>query len=125
MSKKILIAEDDESIIEVVRIILEDAGYTVHTASTSDQFSQKLDTVAPDLLLLDIWLSGEDGGKIARDVKGNPKTAALPIIIVSANAETAKIAHEVGADDFLLKPFDIEDLLGIVLKHIEAKHPGK
>lgn len=123
MSKNILIAEDDESILEVVRIILEDAGYTVHAARNSEQFVKTLSTVRPHLFLLDIWLSGEDGGKIAKKIKKDPETAAIPIIIVSANAETAKIADEVGADDFLLKPFDIEALLTIVSKHTSAKAP--
>jgi DNA-binding response OmpR family regulator len=120
MKKKILIAEDDKAIIEVVRIILENEGYEVFQASQGEQVHAAIDKHSPDMILLDIWLFGEDGGQIARVIKGKPKTKDIPLVMMSANNETEKITKESGADDFLLKPFNIEDLLYIVKKHIKS-----
>ena len=120
MKKKILIAEDDKAIIEVVKIILENEGYEVLQASQGKHIFAALEEHSPDMVLLDIWLFGEDGGQIARTIKSKPQTKDTPIVIMSANNETEKITKEAGADDFLLKPFNIEDLLYIVRKHIKS-----
>src|SRR6185437_7865688 len=114
MKKKILIAEDDRAIIEVVKIILENEGYEVFTADQGETVHKTIDEQKPDMLLLDIWLYGEDGGQIAKAIKAKAKTRELPIVLMSANNETEKITKQVGADDFLLKPFNIDDLLYIV-----------
>lgn len=117
MKKKILIAEDDRAILEVVKIILENEGY--HTISTDSE--EKIHNLAQehsvDLILLDIWLSGHDGGKIAQQLKNKKTTKHIPIVMMSANNETEKITKKAGADDFLLKPFNIDDLLHVVRKH--------
>lgn len=120
MKKKILIAEDDKSIIEVVRIILENEGYEVLQASHGEHIHKHIKENAPDMILLDIWLFGEDGGKIAQTIKSQPHTKDIPLVMMSANNETEKITKEAGADDFLLKPFNIEDLLYIVKKHVKS-----
>lgn len=117
MKKKILIAEDDQAILEVVKIILENEGYTTISTDKEEIIYKVAHTDTPHLILLDIWLSGHDGGKIAKELKSNPKTKQIPVIMLSANTETEKITIESGADDFLLKPFDIDDLLRIVRKH--------
>lgn len=118
MSKRILVAEDDSAIIEVMKIILQEAEYEVFTADTSKEIIEIIEKEKPQLLLLDIWLSGENGGEIAKILRSKDNTKYIPIIMVSANNETEKIAREVGAQDFLQKPFDIENLLVIVKKHI-------
>lgn len=116
--KKILIAEDDLSILEVMQIILGDSGYDVITEDDGNKLMKKLEEHHPDLLLLDIWIGGKDGGEIAKKLKGDEETRNLPVIIISANNDTEKIAKRAGADDFLQKPFDVEDLLKIVKKHV-------
>lgn len=118
MSQKILVAEDDSAIIEVMKIILQEAEYVVFTADTSKEIIDIIIKEKPQLLLLDIWLSGENGGEIAKVLRAKEQTMYIPIIMVSANNETEKIAQEVGAQDFLQKPFDIDNLLAIVKKHI-------
>jgi CheY-like chemotaxis protein len=116
MSKKrVLIADDDSAILEVVQLILEDAGYTAVTA-VSGEAIYKMEKDFPDLILLDIWMSGTDGRDICTYVKKNERTRNIPIIMVSANKNTKKIAREVGADDFLTKPFEIDELLEKVKK---------
>ncbi len=117
MSKRILIAEDDEAILEVLRIILENEGYKIIATDTDHGIKKAIKETPPDLMLLDIWLSGYDGGKIAKEMKIDKDTKHIPIIMLSANNDTEKIAKEVGAEGFLQKPFDIADLLAIVHKH--------
>ncbi len=120
MKKKILIAEDDRAIVEVVTIILENEGYEVFTADQRKTIHDIILHNNPHLILLDIWLFGEDGGQLAKEIKSKEATKDIPLILMSANNETEKITKEVGADDFLLKPFDIDDLLRIVRKYIKS-----
>jgi DNA-binding response OmpR family regulator len=117
MKKKILIAEDDKAIVEVVKIILENEGYDILLADQGAQVHKTVTEHKPDLILLDIWLFGEDGGQIAKEIKSKDHSKHIPLIMMSANNETEKITKQNGADDFLLKPFNIEDLVGIVKKY--------
>lgn len=120
MKKKILIAEDDKAIIEVVRIILENEGYEVIMADQGERVYEAIKEHSPDMILLDIWLFGEDGVEIAKTIKAESLTKQIPLVMMSANNETEKITTEVGADDFLLKPFNIDDLLYLVRKYIKG-----
>lgn len=117
MAKKILIADDDPAIVEAVTLILEEFGYEVN--GTGDgQTIYKLDKKFPDLLLLDIWMSGENGRDICKYLKANPMTKKIPVIIISASRDIKKSAVESGADDFLAKPFAMYELLEKIHKLI-------
>jgi CheY-like chemotaxis protein len=118
MKKTILIAEDDKAIVEVIDIILTEAGYETVILKTGEKVVATVKKRKPHLLLLDIWLSGEDGGEIAKNLKAENHTKNVPIIMISANNEIEQIAREVGADGFLRKPFDIDDFLQTVAKYI-------
>lgn len=120
MKRKILIAEDDKAIIDVVKIILEGEGFEVLMADHGEAVHQKIKEHVPDMVFLDIWLYGEDGGEIAKEIKSEQQTKQIPVVLMSANNETEKITKSVGADDFLLKPFNIDDLLYIVRKYIKS-----
>lgn len=116
-TKKILVADDDPAIVDAIQMMLETVGYDV--ATTVDGKTVKdLRQEFPDLLLLDIWMSGEDGRDICKYLKEREDTRHIPIIMISANKDTAKIAKEVGADDFVAKPFEMDELLHKVEKHI-------
>ncbi len=107
--KKILIADDDPAILDFLALFLEDSGYEVETTedgATIRDFPRGY----PDLLLLDIWLSGWSGRDICRMLKNQETTKHLPILLISANNETERIAHEAGADDFLAKPFNLDEI---------------
>lgn len=107
---KILVADDDPAIVDAVQMVLEDEGYQVET--TVDGTTEKrVDEGRPDLILLDIWMSGVDGRDICRRLKAKEETAGIPVIMVSANRDTEALARECGANDFLPKPFDIDVLL--------------
>lgn len=114
--KKILVADDDTAIVDALQIMLEDAGYEVITTTDGKTVTKMMDA-EPNLLLLDIWMSGMDGRDICRELKKNKNTHLTPIIIVSANRDTAQIAKEAGADNFLVKPFQMNDLLKMIEKY--------
>jgi len=119
--KKVLIADDDPSIAEVITIILRDEGY--ETEITTDGNSlEKIDNSLPDLILLDIWMSGVDGRDICKYLKTHEKTKGIPVIMISANKDTQEIAAQSGADDFIAKPFDIEFLVGKVKQYAGPPH---
>ena len=116
-SKKILIADDDQSILEVLALFLEEEGYEVET--TNDGFTLRtFEHGLPDLLLLDIWMSGCNGRDICRSLKSQQDTCALPILLFSANRDTEKIAREAGADAFLTKPFGLTTLLSTIERYL-------
>ena len=116
MSKKILIADDDPAILDSMQELLEDEGYIVETAADGRTVEEVEDEL-PDLILLDIWMSGIDGRDIARKLKSQEATRHIPIVMFSANKDTEKIARESGAEDFLAKPFEIDELLDKVAKY--------
>lgn len=113
---KIAIIDDDKSIVEVITLILEDEGYEVISATDSETY-YKLMKANPDLLLLDIWMPGKNGEEICKDLKAKATTKHIPIILVSANQSTERVARKAGADDFITKPFEMEDLLAKVAKY--------
>jgi len=117
MIKKVLIAEDDEAILEVLRNILESEGYQTFSPRTERKIYEIVSNESPSLILLDIWLSGQDGEKIAKSLKSRDETKHIPLIMMSANNETEKITETVGADGFLLKPFTIDELLEVMRKY--------
>lgn len=115
--KKILVADDDSAIVEALTLMLEDAQYQV-IATTDGNSVPDLLAEKPDLLLLDIWMSGIDGRTICAKLKADEKTKDIPIIMISANKDTQGIAKEAGANDFLTKPFQMDDLLEKVAKYL-------
>lgn len=117
--KTILVAEDDAGIIDVMKIILEEEGYTVLTAQNKKEIQTVLQTKTPDLIFLDIRLGGENGAEIAQKLKRNEKLVGTSLILVSGDDQTEAIAREVKATDFLAKPFDIDALLAMVRKHLQ------
>jgi CheY-like chemotaxis protein len=115
--KRILVADDDPAILDSIQIMLEDAGYEVDI-SIDGETIYKMEKDYPDLLFLDIWMSGMDGREICRHLKAQESTQDIPIIMISANRDTAKMAKEAGAEDFLEKPFEMEDLLKMAEKYL-------
>lgn len=108
--KRIVIADDDKSILEAMTMILEDEGYVVETVRNGAEVEKHLDA-AVGVLLLDIRMSGIDGSELCKHLKRQPATSHIPIILFSANREIQHIAQEAGANDFLVKPFELSLLL--------------
>ncbi len=105
-----MIADDDHGILDAVSMLLEFEGYDVITGLDCNNLLNNEQPV-PDLLLLDIWMSGTDGRDTCKLLKQNENTAALPIIMISASKDIGPSAMAAGANDFLEKPFQVDELL--------------
>lgn len=110
MQKKIIVVDDDDDILQIIRYVLEEHGMTVEAVGDIVSF-EKLRQNTADLILLDDWLNDGLGSQLCKSLKNNEHTANIPIILISAANNLAESAKESGADDFLSKPFDIDDLL--------------
>lgn len=111
--KKILIIEDDEHIVELLKFNVENNGYLVSTASDGNDGYNKAVNDLPDLILLDLMLPGIDGIDICNKLKNKDRTKDIPIIMLTAKGhETDKILGlEIGADDYIVKPFSVRELM--------------
>lgn len=105
--EKILAIDDEEDILELIRYNLEKEGFTVECAETGESGLRKANSENFDLILLDLMLPGIDGREAARRLKNNPQTKSIPIIMLTAKGEEADvvIGLELGADDYMTKPF--------------------
>ncbi len=119
--KTILLVDDNVDILEAVQYLLEDAGHKVIAVENGEYLEQLDKRNLPDLILLDMLLSGKDGGEIAKKLKSFEETRKIPIIMVSAHPSAKEAARRSGADDFIAKPFDIEQLLEMIEKYL-PKH---
>lgn len=113
----ILLAEDDRNIAEIMKLILHEEGYTVRVAPNKHELEDLCREQLPRLIFLDIRLGGEDGEAIATELRQDTTTSNIPLIMLSADDRTVDIAERVGADGFLLKPFELSALVDIVKKH--------
>lgn len=117
--KKIMVADDDTGILDAVSIMLEYEGYAVQCTPDGAELVA-MTSGFPDLLLLDIWMSGIDGRDICKQLKQQPFSAQMPIVMISASNDIERSALEAGADDFLAKPFDMDALLEKIKKNLKS-----
>ena len=116
MKKKILITDDDPGIQDIFKLILERAGYATEIIPNGRQLMENR-FECPDIFLLDKQLSGYDGLDICRHLKSQESTRHIPVIMTSATPGLDKLAEQAGADDFIEKPFNIQELLDKVAKY--------
>jgi two-component system phosphate regulon response regulator PhoB len=109
----ILLVEDDRGNLVLTRAVLEEAGYRVLGAGSADEARELLAVERPDLVLTDIELPGDSGLDLVREIAQDPRTASIPVIVLTAHvtAETRVAAFEAGSTDFLTKPVDIRELV--------------
>lgn len=107
---RVLIVDDDQAILDSTQLILEYEGHEVITSSDGEMV-KNISEEPPDIILLDIWLSGVDGAEIVQCLKEQSHTRHIPIILFSANRDVEGLAQKTGAEDALAKPFDVNDLL--------------
>lgn len=111
--KNLVVVDDEEDILELLRFHLTREGFTVTTAASGEDALKAIARKAPDLLLLDLMLPGLNGLDVCRALKKDAKTASIPIIMVTAKGEESDIVAglELGADDYIAKPFSIKVLI--------------
>ncbi len=118
-AKRILVVDDDPDILDALQMLLEFAGYEVKTTEKGEYAENLRDTNGglPHLIILDVLLSGKDGRLICQKLKSQLDTKHIPIIMVSAHPNAKHSVAAVGADGFLAKPFDVDELLEMVMKY--------
>ncbi|KGG79752.1 response regulator transcription factor [Caloranaerobacter azorensis] len=111
--KKILIVDDEEHIIELIRFNLETNGYQVITANDGNEALKKIREEKPNLVILDLMLPSIDGIEICKILRKDEETEKLPIIMLTAKSEEIDmiLGLEIGADDYITKPFSVRELL--------------
>jgi CheY-like chemotaxis protein len=116
-SRLILVVDDERDIQEMVSMALESEGYAVESASNGLEGMEHVSRRMPDLILLDMKMPTMDGWAFARDFHSQ-YDHQIPIIVITAAADARSRADETGAAGWLGKPFDLDDLLGAVAKHV-------
>ena len=109
--KKILVVDDDTSILEVVEIILSGQGFNVSTHASGLGVPEVVDKYKPDLILLDILLPHKMGTEICKELK---ETHTIPILLFSAHSNIGAAYKECNADGFIKKPFDVPDFIATI-----------
>jgi two-component system phosphate regulon response regulator PhoB len=114
--EKILVVDDEEDILELVSYNLQKEGYELHRATSGETGIKMARTLLPDLILLDLMLPGMDGLECCRLLKSEPRTSSIPVVMLTAKGEDSDIVAglELGADDYITKPFSPRVLLARV-----------
>lgn len=119
MISEVLLIEDELDLANVTKSRLENSGYKVLTAPSAELALGLLQKNIPDLILLDLLLPGMRGEEACKRIKANAKLKHIPIILFTASAsDIPKVAKEIGAEDYIMKPFEPEELLEKVKKFI-------
>jgi DNA-binding response OmpR family regulator len=109
--KRILAVEDNEDILDLYQHIFNEAGYEVSTSSTGKNLAELITTFHPALVLLDVNLGELNGVDLCRQIKADPLNAGIIVVLVSANLHSRELLFLSGADGFIAKPFDLDNLL--------------
>ena len=127
MSKRLLVVDDEPNLLRAVAACLKTEGYEVTTARSGREALMQLAEAVPDLLVSDIRMPGMDGYQLARQLRGSPRTALVPIVFLTAKDETSDRIEgfRAGIDAYLTKPFEPEELIAVVngiLIRVERTH---
>ncbi len=112
MSKKIVVVDDSPAILDSVKLMLNMEGFEVSNYEKgSEMFNALSASAKPDVILMDMWLSGEDGRDICKMIKAHQDFKNIPVVIMSASRGLGDTAIESGAIDFIPKPFDLGEIV--------------
>lgn len=109
---KLLIVDDDKDLLEVTKSLLLKKGFEVEIDTSWEDALKRIETFKPQLIVLDVFLNGIDGLDICKKLKTMPHTKDIPVLIFSAYPSVAEsVIYEYGADDFIAKPFEVNELI--------------
>jgi len=118
MKKKILVMDKDDAILEIVCYVLKDAGYDVKPLNAENGIYDQIFDYKPDAILLDIVTPTPKGTEVCNTLKTNAKTKHIPVIVYSTHPKVTQTIKQVCADEVLPKPFDIDELLGVIETYV-------
>ena len=121
MRGKILVVDDDQGILDGFEVMLESEGYAIETSPYGEKLQHLSKDNLPDLIILDVLLSGKDGRELCKELKRNKLTKNTPLIMISAHPNVKKSALAAGANEYLNKPFEMEALLKLVAKYVKPQ----
>ena len=126
MPKKILAVDDERHIVRLVEVNLQRAGYEVVTAYDGREALEKVKAENPDLVVLDVMMPYMDGFEVLKNLKADPSTAEIPVIMLTAKAQDADVFRgwQSGVDCYLTKPFNPMELLTFVKRIFDSLSPG-
>ena len=129
MATDVLVVEDEPDIRNLIVHHLTRDGFRCRTAATGTEALGRVRSAPPDLVVLDLMLPEMDGLEVCRRLRGDPATAALPLIMLTAKADEVDriVGLELGADDYLVKPFSPKELVArvrAVLRRVQARSPA-
>ncbi len=110
-TKKIIVCDDDQGILDVLQMLLETEGFTVFTEINSTNLIKQIQSNGPDLVLLDLWMPLLSGDQVLKAIRSTEGIRELPVIVLSASVDGNDIAADAGANDFVAKPFDLDDII--------------
>ena len=119
--KKILIVDDEQDIVESLKFVLEANDYTCYSAYNGEDGLRLAKEIVPDLMILDVMMPQINGYKISRLLKFDAKNKNIPILMVTARSqdEDKLIGEETGADEYITKPFEIDELVNKVNRYLK------
>lgn len=123
---RILVAEDDDLLAELVEFKLQEAGYTVDRVRDGEAALETVRTTTPNALLLDIMLPGMDGFEVLRTLKADPANADLPVMVLTGRGLEQDVVNglDLGASDYLVKPFMVKELLTRLQRLLDKSKPA-
>jgi two-component system, OmpR family, alkaline phosphatase synthesis response regulator PhoP len=126
MPKKILAVDDERHIVRLVQVNLERAGYEVVTAFDGKDALEKVEAERPDLVVLDVMMPYMDGFEVLQNLRKNPNTRELPVIMLTAKAQDADVFRgwQSGVDCYLTKPFNPMELISFVKRIFKSLEEG-
>jgi len=119
-SKAILVVDDEPAILDMISELLGFEGYQVVTTSQGSAALARAKADPPALILLDLMMPGMSGWQVIAALKASPQTRAIPVVVLSARRDLPTTAKELGIVTFLAKPFDIDELIGIVRQYADS-----
>ena len=113
-AKKIIIFDDDEDILSICSYILEEQGWEVHTFTDCNDITEKVARIFPDVILMDNWIPDAGGIIATQTLKKDEELKHIPVVYFSANSDIQLLADHAGAETYLAKPFDLEELERVI-----------
>ena len=111
MTKRIHVLEDDQDIRMIIDYLLKNEGYEMQLSSSFSELKEKLRDGLPDLFLIDVMLPDGNGIEICDDLKNDMFTKHIPVIVMSANPRSKQMSSQACADDYISKPFDVDNVV--------------